>query len=380
MEILESIRQPKDLKAGMYHGVRTNAREVFNIPSLMAWGGAAMKGGRLYVVLMWLALLCIGCGAQGSSHLQKRTAWMQPNGKLKVLSTIAMIDDIVKGVGGEYVDSYTLIQGDLDPHSYQLVKGDDETLFFADIVFYNGLGLEHGPSLQAFLQNSQKSIALGDEIRESDPELILQHQTQLDPHIWMDVSLWAKTVPFIVEALSRKDPEHAAEYQRNGKQLFDSLMLLHAHIKAELQAIPESQRFLVSSHDAFHYFARSYLATPEEISLGSWAKRVAAPEGLAPESQLSVTDIQMIISHLQKHDIHIIFPESNVSKDSIRKILQASSEIGLQLKIACVSLYADAMGPPGSGGETYVEMILHNAKTIAFYLKKNTSSGDFCEP
>ena len=328
--------------------------------------------------LLMLSLALAACAGQGS-HVQKRSLWMQPNGKLKVLSTIAMIDDLVKRVGGQYIDAYTLIQGDLDPHSYQLVKGDDETLSFADIIFSNGLGLEHGPSLQSFLQKSQKSIALGDKIQQAYPQAILRQNGQLDPHIWMDVSLWAKMLPFIVEALAQKDPTHAAYYQENGQRLMQEMQALHADIKERLHAIPEERRYLVTSHDAFNYFGKSYLAEKSELGNDSWRKRVAAPEGLAPESQISVADIQKIINHLREYNIHVLFTESNVSKDSIRKILTASSEIGLKVHIACTSLYSDAMGAPGSDADSYAKMLMHNTKIIAHYLGRHASQGEYCE-
>src|SRR5262245_59697529 len=103
-----------------------------------------------------LLIFCFACRRE-NSQVSIQT-WMQQTGKLKVLSTIAMIDDLVKQVGGEYIDRMTLIKGELNPHSYQLVKGDDEKLAFADIIFFNGLGLEHGPSLQHYLENSKKAI------------------------------------------------------------------------------------------------------------------------------------------------------------------------------------------------------------------------------
>lgn len=338
----------------------------------------AFKGLFSLICLCVVSLALCNCAGQGS-HVQKRSMWMQPNGKLKVLSTIAMIDDLVTRVGGVHIDAYTLIQGDLDPHSYQLVKGDDETLAFADIIFSNGLGLEHGPSLQTFLQKSQKSIALGDRLRKADPQVILKQNGQIDPHIWMDVSLWTKMVPFIVENLAQKDPAHAADYQENGQRLIEEMLQQHAEIKNMLQAIPESHRYLVTSHDAFNYFARSYLAEPTEIKTGNWQKRVAAPEGLAPESQISVSDIQKIINHLRQYNIHVLFTESNVSKDSIRKILNAGSEVGLNVQIACTPLYSDAMGAPGSAADSYAKMMMHNAKIITHYLGHDASQGVYCE-
>lgn len=325
----------------------------------------------LHLIAACLLLSLAGCSCDDrSSHVQALRQWMMPNGKLKVLSTTAMINDLVKEVGGENIDGLTLIIGELDPHSYQLVKGDDEKLVFADLIFFNGLGLEHGPSLQSFLLNQFKAVALGDKIKNSDSALILSYKGQLDPHIWMDVSLWAKSVDHIVEALSQKNPAHAETFRLNGQKLVQKMMEEHINIRKELQAIPAEKRYLVTSHDAFNYFTRAYLAEDGE-NTALWQKRFAAPEGLAPDSQLSTTDIQEIINHLKNYHIRVIFPESNVSRDSIRKIVQASREKGMDVAIATVPLYADAMGKEGSDGDTYLKMIQHNAKTIASYLKHN---------
>lgn len=322
------------------------------------------------MVFIFLLVSLTSCQTEDSAkHHKEIQDWMQKNGKIKTLSTTAMIADIVKSIGGEHVDSIALIHGQLDPHTYQLVKGDDEKLAFADIIFYNGLGLEHGPSLQNYLENHSNAIGLGNKIYAEEPELILKVNGQLDPHIWMDVSLWNKTIPFITEKLIQIDPQHAEEYQANSLRTMQLLDESHHAIKKSLQEIPNENRFLVTSHDAFNYFARAYLASPEELSNMTWDKRFAAPEGLAPESQLSSTDIQAIINHLMKYRIHVLFPESNVSKDSIQKIVSAGKEKGMDLKIASESLYGDAMGKKGSDGDTYVNMMKHNAKVIAHYLR-----------
>lgn len=326
----------------------------------------------MHVLLIAILISLVGCSPSSNNKSNGELhQWMTPNGKVKVLSTIAMIDDLVRQVGEDHVDHIALIKGELDPHSYQLVKGDDEKLAFADIIFCNGLGLEHGPSLQHYLQSEKKSIPLGNKIQQQDNTLILYFRGQIDPHIWMDISLWMKTVPFIVEALSQKDPANASSYKTNGDKLMAEMDNVHTQIRREMLTIPESKRYLVTSHDAFNYFTRSYLAAPNEVQMEQWQKRFVAPEGLAPESQLSTTDIQLIIDHMHKYGIHVLFPESNVSKDSIRKIVQAGKEKGFDLKIADVFLYADAMGKVGSDGDTYLKMIEHNGRTIAQYLDGN---------
>lgn len=317
---------------------------------------------------IFLVFLLVGCNADKSNRRQEFEEWIKPNDKLKVLSTTAMIQDLVKRIGNGHIDSITLIQGNLDPHSYQLVKGDDEKLSYAHIIFFNGLGLEHGPSLYAYLQNNSKAVSLGDAIEKRNPEAIVFINGQKDPHIWTDVSLWVQTIPIIVETLSEKDPAHAQEYKENGNRLKDELLQVHGEIKNIMGVIPENRRYLVTSHDAFNYFTRAYLSDENEITNNEWRKRFAAPEGLAPESQLSVTDIKAIINHMKNHHIHLLFPESNVSRDSINKILQAGREQGLELEITCCPLYADAMGPPGSEGDTYSKMMMYNAKMLARYM------------
>lgn len=314
-------------------------------------------------------LLLASCSSDRHQLRQARfQQWIESNGKVKVLSTTGMINDLVAAIGGEHVDSMILIQGDLDPHSYQLVKGDDEKLAFAQVIFYNGLELEHGPSLHHYLSDNPKAISLGDLLHQDHPDSIILIDGQKDPHIWMDISLWMKTVPLIVNVLNQHDPVHAAVYQRNGMKLQEEMAKVHLEVKEIMNQVPSDKRFLVTSHDAFNYFARAYLTEQGEVESGEWRKRFAAPEGLAPESQMSAADIKAVISHLKLYQIHLLFPESNVSRDSIRKIVQAGQEEGLNIRIACCPLYGDAMGHPGSEGDTYLKMILYNARTLSNHM------------
>ncbi len=124
-----------------------------------------------------------------------------------------------------------------------------------------------------------------------------------------------------------------------------------------LTEVPSESRYLVTSHDAFRYFARSYLADPNETN---WANRFTAPEGLAPDGQLSPQDIRQAIAFLQEHQIHVVFPESNISRDCIAKIASASSELGFPIALCQEALYGDS-----TGGLTYLEMMRRNAEVIS---------------
>lgn len=286
---------------------------------------------------------------------------MKESEKSKILSTTSQIGDMVAEIGGERIDGWVLIQGDLDPHSYELVKGDGEKFERADAIFYNGLGLEHGAGLFALLHSSPKAVAVGEKIGADYPELILKKGASIDPHIWMDVSLWSKTIDPIVAHLSEIDPEGASYYQKRGAELAQKMEAVHEKMSQRLKGVPSNKRFLVTSHDAFHYFTRSYLADPEEVE---WNKRFAAPEGLAPDGQLNPLDIQKILDFLKQNRISVLFPESNVSRDSIKKIASAGKELGLEIRICSEALHGDSMG-----GLPYLEMMEHNADVIARHLE-----------
>lgn len=320
-------------------------------------------------ILTFLCGLLIGCSGGQDRALRVRH-WMEPNGKIKVLATTGMVAALVAAVGGDRVDVLTLIEPGLDPHSYQLVKGDIEKFQRADLIVYNGLGLEHGASLFQQLMQSPKALSLGAVIEAHYPDKLLMIKGQRDPHIWMDVALFVKVLPAITEALATLEPASAALFMEHQEQATKQLLELDHQLYVLLQSVPEEKRYLVTSHDAFNYFARAYLATPQEMTQEQWQPRFQAPEGLAPESQLSSMDIKFLMDHLLHYKICVLFPESNVSQDSIRKIVEASNQVGVQLVIAEHFLYADAMGITGSDGDTYAKMMSHNGRIIHDYLMR----------
>lgn len=302
-------------------------------------------------LLLLSVFFFIGCATQN-----RLNSWMKEDGKLKILSTTAQVGDLAAEIGGERVDALVLIQGDLDPHSYEIVKGDAEKFLRAQVIFHNGLGLEHGASLSALLRDSPRAVAVGDRIREKNPGAILKKGQSLDPHLWMDISLWAQAIDPIVEGLSAADPEGASYYRARGEALAAKMREAHVRLKERLHRIPAQKRYLVTSHDAFQYFTRSYLAEPNEEL---WSERFEAPEGLAPDGQLNPLDIQRIIDYLKAKKIAVIFPESNVSRDAIKKIASSGKELGLDIRICSEPLYGDAMG-----GLSYLEMMERNAEVI----------------
>ncbi len=314
-----------------------------------------------WILLTIVAFFLSACGKM------PHHPYMESNGKVKVLSTTAMIDDLVAEIGGDEIDHVSLIVGNLDPHSYELVKGDDEKFLRADIVFYNGLGLEHGASIREHLEKHSNAIALGDILIAQDPNPFLVIDNQLDPHFWMDIELFSRSIDPIVAALAEKDPIHASYFKERGEFLREKMLLKDKMLMQEIQKIPPEKRYLVSSHDAFYYFARKYL---EQSTEGNWEKRFMAPEGLAPDGQMSVLDIQAVSKFLCENQIPVVFPETNVNRDALKKIVAICQEKGLHVRIATTPLYGDAMGTKGTGADTYLDMIEHNIFTLTDQLSK----------
>jgi manganese/zinc/iron transport system substrate-binding protein len=322
----------------------------------------------------WLAALAFvflwGCSPEGQHDASgavvcSEQEWFDSN-QLRILCTTAQVGDLVASVAGDDAKVLILIHGDLDPHSYQLVKGDDEKLASADIVFASGLELEHGPSLQQFLMSNSKVVRLGNAIQNQPGVSLIRVDGQLDPHIWLDVSLWKRTIQPIQKALVEKSPERAAEFQLRAQQLEQRLGQLDAEILAGLQAIPKERRYLVTSHDAFQYFTRRYLAEPAERATDAWKNRLCAPEGLAPEGQLSLADIQRVLSFCQVHHVRTLFPESNVSTSPLKKVIDSGRHLGLPLRLAKQPLFGDTMSDEGTcnRANAYEAMMRSNLQTM----------------
>lgn len=308
--------------------------------------------------MKFVLICCLLFAACSPPHPSLMTeVWAQPNGKVKVLSTTAMIDDIVGRIGKDRIDHIALINGEIDPHNYELVKGDDEKFSIAQAIFYTGLGLEHGASLRYQLEHHANGIDLGSQIQA---DLLIDVGGQVDPHVWMDISLWSQIVQPIVMALSKIDPAGSEYYEKNGQEMREAMLAEHQRISNDMKNVPTIRRYLVTSHDAFNYFTRAYLATVDEVKNGTWRERVNAPEGLAPEGQLSTADIQKTIDYLLKHQVKVVFPESNVSRDSLKKVINACAKKGLVVTISKDDLYADAMGKAGS----YLKMVQYDANVL----------------
>ena len=275
-------------------------------------------------------------------------------GKVKVTTTVNMVGDLVREVGGNHVEVSELMGPGVDPHLYKASAGDVAKLVNADVVFYVGLLLEG--KIQDTLEKVESAHAVAEGIDHERLLKPLEFEGHFDPHIWFDVMLWVETVDVVVEGLGKADPEHLSDYKMNGEATKAKMRALHQWALTKVEELPENRRILITSHDAYNYFARAY------------DFQVVGLQGISTVSEASLADVAKMVDFIKDKGVKAVFVESSVSPAAIKRISQDSgAKIGGEL-------FSDAMGERGrmEGGYdlgTYEGMIKHNLNTIVEALK-----------
>ena len=300
--------------------------------------------------LIVVSLAACSTGAQPS----------QDDGQIRVLVTTGHLADAVAAVGGEAIELTPLLGPGIDPHTYVATEGDILTLQNAQVIFYNGLRLEAQMDrvLEQIATSGQvRVVGVGDTLETSqllnwEPEAGLP----FDPHIWNDVQLWQQAVSVIAETLSEVDPENAELFQANATTYQAELTGLDTYLREQAAQIPAERRVLVTAHDAFGYFGRAY------------GFEVEAVQGISTEAEASTADIRALSDLVISREIPAIFVESTISPRTIEAVIASVQSSGRELNLGG-ELYSDALGGPGSGAETYIEMMRHNIDTIVSALQ-----------
>lgn len=281
--------------------------------------------------------------------------------KREILSTTVMIDSLVKEIVGDKFSTELLIEGEIDPHSYQMRKGDREKIERAEIVFANGLSLEHNPSLY-YMLNDRSAVFIGDRLLETSPNSIITNQKEVDPHIWMDLDLMQSVALMICKRVCEADLENCEFYQTNTKALQKKMKVLDLEISEMFKSVPAEKLYLVSSHDAFNYFVRRYFIQDNK-------NRLFSMQGLSTESEVSLKRISQVISYIRNNNIPVVFFESNLPKDGLYKVIEICKRFDMDVKISGDPLYGDTLG-----GMTYLDMMKHNAMVMTKNLKMEGDS------
>jgi zinc/manganese transport system substrate-binding protein len=292
---------------------------------------------------------------------------------LKVVATFSIIGDMAKQVGGDRIDLTVLVGPNGDAHVYEPKPQDAARIGAAQVVLANGLKFEgfidrvveasgtKAPIVE--LTKGVTPIEAGEDEHEHGHEEVAHegeegHDAEdkaeadhdhgaFDPHAFQSIPNAIIYVANIADALCAADADGCDTYRANAASYTETLKALDAELRAEVAAIPEGKRTIITSHDAFGYFAKEYGIT------------FLAPEGISTDAEASAADVAKLIDQVREDSASAVFVE-NVSNP--RLIEQIAKETGLKVGGA---LYSDALSAADGPASTYVDLMRYNIRTIA---------------
>ena len=261
--------------------------------------------------------------------------------RLNVVASFSILADFVRNVGGDFVDVTTLVGPDGDVHVYTPAPADASKVAAAKLLVINGLGLEGW--LPRLAQSAGGQATIVTATRGVTPIII---GSAPDPHAWQSVLNAKIYVANIRDALVKADPAAAAAFAARANAYLARLAGLDLEVRAAVAQIAPSRRQVISTHNAFGYFAKAY------------GIDFIAPSGVSTESEASARDIAAIISQIRRLRIPAVFLE-NISDP--RLIERIAAETGVKVG---GTLYSDSLTGENGDSPTYIDMVRHNIRTL----------------
>jgi ABC-type Zn uptake system ZnuABC Zn-binding protein ZnuA len=288
-------------------------------------------------LLIIAAAAAVGCGSPATGG--------DSGAEVTAVATTTHVADLVRNVGGDRVAVEQFLTPGADPHDYEPRPSDAQAVGVAAVVFESGGDLDEW--LGGVIENAGGDadvVTLLDAVANSrEPGL------DDDPHWWQDPRNAMAAVDAIAEALAEADPDGAAAYRRKARAYQRRLTRLDTEIERCMARIPDDQRKLVTTHDSYGHFAERY--DVEVIG--------ALIPSRSTQAQPSAGETAALVSQIEDEDVHAIFPESALNPELEEAVAnETEATVG-------DALWADSLGPGGSGGETYVEALASDAEALA---------------
>ncbi|MBD3949673.1 zinc ABC transporter substrate-binding protein [Tuanshanicoccus lijuaniae] len=278
--------------------------------------------------------------------------------KPTVTVTTTFLADMVRELAGDAVDVETLMPAGSDPHLYQPKAQDVQKVAKADLVLYHGL---HFEGKMVDVLEKYGTAVTKDFDKDAINEMEEDNTSVVDPHFWFDIKLYKQATQTASNTLQEKYPELKEQIAKNTTAYLAKLDELAKWVEKELSVLSKEQRYLVTPHDAFNYFARSYGFT------------VYAPQGVSTNSEVSNQQIGETVDFIIKHKIPAIFVESTTNPERMKKLQEAVKAKGGKVDVVNnedEALFSDSLAPKGQNGDTYISMYQHNVKVIVKYLSQ----------
>ncbi|MFM7011001.1 MAG: metal ABC transporter solute-binding protein, Zn/Mn family [Betaproteobacteria bacterium] len=268
-----------------------------------------------------------------------------------VVTSFSILADLVKVIGGSHVEVTSLVGPNADAHVFDPTPADAKRLANAKLVVINGLGFEGWMDRLIKSSGYRGSVIVASRGVKTIQEAAGHghqhgHSHAADPHAWQNPLNVKHYVQNIRIALAAAKPAAAQEFEQRAQAYSRDLDALDQSIRERLKPIPVAQRRIVTSHDAFGYFAAAYNVKFYPL------------QGLSTGSEPSAADVVRIIDQIKKNKVSAIFVE-NIS--DARVLERITKESGARIG---GTLYADALSEPGTAVDTYLKLIEHNAATV----------------
>ena len=267
--------------------------------------------------------------------------------RLNVVASFSILADFVRNIGGDRINLATLVGDDGDVHVYTPAPSDAKRVADAKLVIVNGLGLEGW--LPRLVQSAGSKATI---VTASSGVTPLKLGSNADPHAWQSVPNAKIYVSNIGNAFAAAAPDDAEFFRSQTRAYLDKLETLDREVRDALAKIPPERRKVISTHNAFGYFAAEY------------GVQFIAPLGVSTETEPSARDIAGIISQVKAQKIPAVFLE-NISDD--RLIRRIAAETGAKVG---GSLISDGLTGEKGPAPTYIALIRHNIKTLTNALAK----------
>ena len=285
--------------------------------------------------------------------------------KLNVVASFSILRDWVAIVGGDRVAVSALVGPSADAHVYAPTPRDAKIVGAARLIVVNGLGFEGWMDrlVQASATRAPVIVASAGVVPlppPYPPPLMGEGRVGgrfgnaaagIDPHAWQSVRNAEIYVSNIRDGLMRADPQGRETYEANAAAYMQELARLDADIRRAVATIPPARRKVITTHDAFGYFAADY------------GIEFVAVQGVSTETEASARDIARIIRAIREQNIPALFFENAVDPRLVRRI---AAETGARIG---GTLFSDALTAPPGPAATYVDMMRHNIGKIVDALK-----------